>query len=771
MYRLYSLSSRLFALALLTALVVAPASAGSTDVTVGPQVRLDAGGGTSWANETTITSLHVSPNEVVAGWNDYRSGNNNGVSVSTDGGATWADSIFSTPPGASLGWGGDPMTCSDNRTGTIWYGGMSWNGDGGVFAARKVPGSTEFEETVMIYNSSGIDKGWMAAGRGPDTADSTRVYLAYNYGCQRSTDMGDSWSSPVSLGSEIGYLPRVGPNGELYVASWDFGDGVKLRRSFNGGVSFEPPITIATRMDYWSTQGGDRFPGRFRVPSLSYLAVDANNGTLYCLFSDTTDWSGGNRNVDVYLTKSTDQGSNWTTPHVINGDADPAGDQFWSWLEVDQQGRLHTVYLDTRHTVQDDDALHGMFDAYYAISEDGGDTWTEYRLTAESFDSYDAGGSSQFLGDYMGLAVGGNRVYPCYPSTQNGDPDIFTNVITIAGGGGEPKLVAGPGPDSANPPMVRVFPAEEGAVHEVEFTPYGATGFGVNVTCGDVNGDGTDELLTGAGPGAVYGPHVRGFNADGTQMAGLNFIAYGTLKFGVNVTAGDLDRDGRDEIITGAGPGAVFGPHVRAFHYDGAGAITSMAGVSYFAYGTLKFGVNITAGDIDGDGYDEIISGAGPGAVFGPHVRGWNVDGGTAAPLSAVSFMAYGTNKFGVNVACGDVDGDGVDEIITAPGPSGLFAAHVRGWNYDGTSLEALPGLNFFALPEASARFGARVFASADLDGDGRDEIVVGGGPDPALGSPVVVFRYNSSEVSQWFALDAFDSGMVRGATVAAGRF
>ncbi len=443
MDRLNRIPLRGFALLLLIVLAAA-FPAGAVEVTMGPQVRIDPGGGSNWSNETTIASVHASPMIAVAGWNDYRSSNNNGISLTTDGGATWADDIFPPPPGSSYGYGGDPMACYDNRTGTLWFGGMSWTSNGGVFAARMDAGQTSFEETVMIYNSSGIDKGWMAAGRGPDTADSTSVYCTYNYGCQRSTDMGDSWNNPVSLGSEIGYLPRVGPNGELYVASWNFYDGVMLRRSFNGGLSFEAPIRIATRMDYWDTQGGDRFPGRFRVPALSYLAVDPNNGTLYCLFSDTTGWSGGNRNVDIYLTRSTDQGSNWTTPHVINGDADPAGDQFWCWLEVDQQGRLHTCYLDSRHTVQDDDALHGMFDAYYAISEDGGDSWTEYRLTSEPFDSYDAGGSSQFLGDYMGLAVGGNRVYPCYVSTQNGNPDIFTNVITIAGGGGKHGWWPGP---------------------------------------------------------------------------------------------------------------------------------------------------------------------------------------------------------------------------------------------------------------------------------------------------------------------------------------
>ena len=331
-------------------------------------------------------------------------------------------------------------------------------------------------------------------------------------------------------------------------------------------------------------------------------------------------------------------------------------------------------------------------------------------------------------------------------------------------------LAIGPGPASVNPPQVRLFHAVQDAVPTIEFSAYGANQFGVNVTAGDVTGSGSDKVLTGAGPGEMYGPHVRGFYSDGTPLPGLSFLAYGTNKYGVNIAAGDLDGDGYDEIITGAGPGAVFGPHVRGWDYDGSGAVSAMAGVSYFAYGTPKWGVNVSAGDIDGDGFDEIVTGPGPGAVYGPHVRGWNVDGGAVAAIPGVSFFAYGTNKFGVNVTCGDVDGDGIDEIVTGPGPGAVFGTHIRGWNYDGQALTELPGLNFFAWAHALASYGAEVYAGADLNDDGRDEIVVGCGPDPDVGTPVKVYLYDGEQVIQWFSLEAFE-GLTHGTTVAAGRF
>ncbi len=221
-----------------------------------------------------------------------------------------------------------------------------------------------------------------------------------------------------------------------------------------------------------------------------------------------------------------------------------------------------------------------------------------------------------------------------------------------------------------------------------------------------------DEIITGAGPGAVFGPHVRGWNFDGgslTPINGISFFAYGTPKWGVNVSCGDVDGDGYDEIITGAGPGAVYGPHVRAWNYDGV-AIDPMSGISFFAYGTLKFGVNVSCGDVDGDGYDEIITGAGPGAVFGPHVRGFNCDGNSSAAIPGISFFAYDTTwKFGANVSCVDFDDDGYGEILTGPGPGATNPAQVRGWNYDGSVLEQAAGTDFFAFDETSVFYGVKV--------------------------------------------------------------
>jgi len=296
-----------------------------------------------------------------------------------------------------------------------------------------------------------------------------------------------------------------------------------------------------------------------------------------------------------------------------------------------------------------------------------------------------------------------------------------------------PRLVAGPGPLASNPSEVRVWDAFRHEAYLESFRPWLVNSHGTVVACGDLDGDGYGEIVAGPGPGAHHPPLV--VITDEMGMLLDHFLAYGVRRFGSNVACGDLDGDGKDEILTGPGPGNVFGPHVRGWRWNGPGDLAPLPGLSYLAYGTQRYGVNVSCGDIDGDGREEIVTGAGPGAVFGPHVRGWEWTGSSTAAMSAVSFLAYGTNRFGVNVSCGDIDGDLIDEIVTGPGPGEMFGSHVRGWNYDGESLSAMHDVNFMAFAELSSGFGC-VVACEDVDNDRVCEILTlpGANPDyPAM--------------------------------------
>ncbi|MDY7094524.1 MAG: hypothetical protein SX243_16255 [Acidobacteriota bacterium] len=419
---------------------LAPFAEGAA-VSIGPQRRVDAGGGKAHSNESSIAGLG---NELVAAWNDERDPGDNGewslgVGVSLDGGATWKDFLM-PQPGAEPGtFQGDPMTAYDPRTGNLWAGGISFFGETAIYVARKAPGASSFGTPVILQSGGFLDKGWMVAGRGPVSANTTRLYVAYNLGLQTSSDLGATWSTITPLDAAgVGFHPRLGPGGELYITYWDFDVGVKLYRSFDGGATLLGPTQIATRMDTWGTQDGSRFPGLFRVANLNWLAVDPNDGSLYCVFHDTTQVVSDQSDVDIYLIRSTDQGATWSTPQIVNGDANPPGDQFHPWIEVDAAGRVHLLYFDTRHTAQMDDVEHGMIDVYYAVSLDQGATFSEYRLTAAPFDSADAvwavGG--QFVGDYLGAVSvvdsQGEALQVLYPTAENGDLDLWNRRIAFA---------------------------------------------------------------------------------------------------------------------------------------------------------------------------------------------------------------------------------------------------------------------------------------------------------------------------------------------------
>ena len=346
-----------------------------------------------------------------------------------------------------------------------------------------------------------------------------------------------------------------------------------------------------------------------------------------------------------------------------------------------------------------------------------------------------------------------NYTYLAYTGDTSSLPAIFT-------GKG-----AGPGNDAG----VKGFDTSGAPISGYQFSAYAHQNYGVRISCGDVNDDGFDEVITGPGPGNDLAPEVKLFTPEGDPLSGGTFMAYGINRFGVNVAAGDINQDGRDEIITGPGPGAVFGPHVRAWVYAD-NTVTPLQNASVLAYGTKKFGTNVSAGDIDGDPRDEILTGAGPGAVFGPHVRAWNYGSGGITPDNRVSFMAYGTRKYGVNVSSGDLDGDGYGEILTGPGPSIFFGPHIRGWNYDGSSLNPMNTVSYFAY--GNRKYGALV-CTADIDGDLFDEIITGPGPGAMLGTNVTAWDYDNSHISRIDDLNfmAYSSEIKYGVHVAAGTF
>jgi hypothetical protein len=173
-----------------------------------------------------------------------------------------------------------------------------------------------------------------------------------------------------------------------------------------------------------------------------------------------------------------------------------------------------------------------------------------------------------------------------------------------------------------------------------------------------------------------------------------SFLAYdAAFAGGATVAACDLDGDGHADIVTGAGPGG--GPHVRVIKRNPGGDLVELG--SFFAYeAAFAGGVDVACGDVDGDGIPEIVTG--PGLGGGPHVRILKRQPG--APGGVVPFadlLAYDPAfAGGVHVAVGDVDADGRNEVITGAGRGG--GPHVRTFAIS-SSGAVTPGPSFVAYP------------------------------------------------------------------------
>jgi hypothetical protein len=265
--------------------------------------------------------------------------------------------------------------------------------------------------------------------------------------------------------------------------------------------------------------------------------------------------------------------------------------------------------------------------------------------------------------------------------------DGVDDIITAPGFGGSPDI--------------RVFDGVTGALM-TEFMAFDPNfNGGAFVAAKDLNGDGHADIIVGAGAGG--GPEVKAFSGlDGSKLA--DFYAYDVrFKGGVTVAAGDLAGNGSQDIITGAGPGG--GPHVKEFSSTGV----SLGGGFYAYDPNFNGGVSVSAGDVEANGQDQIVTGAGHGG--GPNVRIFSGLNGSlfaqfmAGPNATTLFFDDGASFLsGVNVAVVDRNGDGHADIITTFGPGG--SSEVK--TFDGATLQQTD--SFFAY---NTTFPGGVFVGA----------------------------------------------------------
>ncbi|MBI4435259.1 S8 family serine peptidase [Candidatus Uhrbacteria bacterium] len=296
-------------------------------------------------------------------------------------------------------------------------------------------------------------------------------------------------------------------------------------------------------------------------------------------------------------------------------------------------------------------------------------------------------------------------------------------------------------PESGSPPTVRVF-TNSGSEVFASFNAYDAsyTG-GVRLTMGDVDGDGAEEIVTVPGPGG--GPQVRVFDLEG-NLEGQFYAFEVTLRSGLYVATGDIDGDGIEEIAVSTDAGG--GGRVQVF--DKGGVPLYDAFRPYGAVASMSnVSVRVALGDVDGDGSDEVT--VGPGEGHEPRIRIHTADGTLVS-----EFLAYAdTYDKGVFVASGDLDGDGDDEVVTGTDNGG--GPQVQIFDGQGTWLGT-----FFAY-DAAFRGGVRLSVGNLSEWPGASIITAAG---PGGGPHIRVYNGYAKLIGTFFSDDQGDRAGINSA-------
>ena len=260
--------------------------------------------------------------------------------------------------------------------------------------------------------------------------------------------------------------------------------------------------------------------------------------------------------------------------------------------------------------------------------------------------------------------LGGYSGFDAYTRRTNAPPSIaFADV----NGTGEPSVVVGA--PIGEQPYVRIFNRDGALVSQFLAFPLGFRG-GVNVTRADIDGSGKDAIAVA--PASVGAPVVKLFNADGIQR-GIFAAGKPKARTGLRLAAIDTDGNGIDEIAVAPIDATSNVVHV----YDVSGSERYF--FAPFARSFWRGGFEISAGDLNGDGKDELVVGAGVGGP--PTVAIFGRDG---RPLN--SWTAYaGSFRGGVSVSVGMVHG--TVGVLTGQVSGG---GEMRAFDINGTLLRTV---------------------------------------------------------------------------------
>lgn len=382
---------------------------------------------------------------------------------STDGGRTWSDRgpMRYTAGGTDVTQSGDPVALFDSD-GKAYYASLASpeGREGGIWLHRSSNGGASWDEPVLAVAArkdpdtdvcTGTDKEWL--GIDPKSGRLYLTYTLFTFRCSRSgvptdsftrlsdlgvyltssDDGGTTWSTSREIweGYALGAIPKVGPDGTLYVSFWATVESPPTAcptalgvLAANGGG--RPFVSIVAGS---SDDGGDtwRFhqqpicdflagevikPGRFVGGSfLPTLSVDQATGSAHVAYPSFVASQG---RFTIEMITSDDRGASWSSPTVVT----PGPDDARMPALFADRGITRLVYVQTSGMKdQDAGSTDGTARTMYLESSDGGATWTApVPLSTE------IGKPREFteLGDYIGVDVAAGRIAAIWTDAREG---------------------------------------------------------------------------------------------------------------------------------------------------------------------------------------------------------------------------------------------------------------------------------------------------------------------------------------------------------------
>ncbi len=389
----------------------------------------------------------------------------------------------------------------------------------------------------------------------------------------------------------------------------------------------------------------------------------------------------------------------------------------------------------------------------YSVSTAGdvnGDGYSDVIVGAPRYSNgeTDEGAAYVFLGSPTGLSTTPHRVWESNQASANFGWSVST-LGDVNGDGYSDVIVGSPLWDSTLTNQGRAWGYYGSASGLPASSSWGLLGdeldgqLGWSVAAaGDVNGDGYGDAIIGAPRQDASGATDRGRamvclgSASGLGLVAWNRTGLNTGdQFGFAVCgAGDLNGDGYCDVAVGAPyySAGGFGGALWTYHGSAAGLGSAISSMGIAVAGTEWAYSLAAAGDVNGDGYADLAVGApsfdiGAGSVGASYVQFGSSVGATAADYWGVVASNLGERR-GCSVgAAGDVNGDGVSDLIVGAknynggltGEGGAFVHHgVR------STLSDTPGWNIVGAVSQQG-LGAGVASAGDVNGDGYGDVIV----------------------------------------------